>query len=220
MRRWVRLSASIAHEIRNPLGAISHAAQLLGESDNLDKADARLCEIIQNHSVRMNDVIENVLQLSRRRAAEPRNIILDEWLRDFLVEFETGYQDPTNINTELSPNGIEINVDPLHLSQVMANLCQNGLRYSLKKTGEATLIIRGGREAGSNKRYLEVIDFGDGVSEELEPNLFEPFYTTETSGTGLGLYISKELCAANDANLSYARAETGGSSFKITFMQD
>ena len=214
-----RLSASIAHEIRNPLGAISHAAQLLGESENLDKADARLCEIIQNHSVRMNDVIENVLQLSCRRAAEPRNIILDDWLRDFLVEFETGYQDATSISTELTPNGVEINVDPLHLSQVLANLCQNGLRYSLKKTGEAKLIIRGGREAGS-KRYLEVIDFGDGVSEELEPNLFEPFYTTETSGTGLGLYISKELCAANDANLSYARAETGGSSFKITFMQD
>ncbi|MBO6704393.1 MAG: PAS domain-containing sensor histidine kinase [Pseudomonadales bacterium] len=216
-----RLSASIAHEIRNPLGAISHAAQLLGESENLDKADARLCEIIQNHSVRMNDVIENVLQLSRRRAAEPRDIVLDEWLRDFLVDFETGYQGaPIQIDTQLSPNGVEIKVDPLHLSQVMANLCQNGLRYSKKKTGEAKLTIRGGRERGTNTRHLEIIDYGDGVSEELEANLFEPFYTTETKGTGLGLYISKELCASNDANLSYSRAETGGSSFKITFVQD
>lgn len=215
-----RLSASIAHEIRNPLGAISHAAQLLGESENLDKADARLCEIIQNHSVRMNDVIENVLQLSRRRIAEPKNIILDQWLRDFLVEFETSWQERPQIETQFEPNGVEVLVDPSHINQVMANLCQNGLRYSKKKTGEPKLTIRGGREAISNIAYLEVIDFGDGVSEELEPNLFEPFYTTETTGTGLGLYLSKELCAANDAHLNYSRAETGGSSFKITFVQD
>ncbi len=215
-----RLSASIAHEIRNPLGAISHAAQLLGESDNLDKADARLCEIIQNHSVRMNDVIENVLQLSRRRAAEPRVIFMDEWLRDFLVEFETAHHSAINIETQLEPNRVELNIDPLHLNQVMSNLCENGIRYSKKKTGEEKLIIRGGRESVTNVRYLEVIDYGDGVAEDLETNLFEPFYTTETTGTGLGLYLSKELCAANDANLSYSRAETGGSSFKITFMQD
>ncbi len=214
-----RLSASIAHEIRNPLGAISHAAQLLGESDNLDKGDQRLCEIIQNHSVRMNDVIENVLQMSRRRTAEPRNIVLDDWLDDFVEQFEAGHPGQPAIEIALDHDRTEIQVDPSHLSQVLSNLCQNGLRYSEKKTGEAKLLIRVGREALDDAPCLEVIDFGEGVDEPLVENLFEPFYTTETTGTGLGLYLSKELCAANDAHLSYARAETGGSSFKISFVE-
>ncbi len=214
-----RLSASIAHEIRNPLGAISHAAQLLGESENLDKGDGRLCEIIQNHSVRMNDVIENVLQLSRRKSAEPKKIVLDQWLSTFVAEFEASGQEKPEITVLLQPRDTVVTVDPLHLSQIMTNLCQNGLRYSKKKTGELTLLIQGGRDPQTLLPYLEIIDYGQGVDEELVSNLFEPFYTTETTGTGLGLYLSKELCAANDARLHYNRAGTGGSSFKITFME-
>jgi two-component system sensor histidine kinase PilS (NtrC family) len=214
-----RLSASIAHEIRNPLGAISHAAQLLGESENLDKSDARLCEIIQNHSIRMNGVIENVLQMSRRKTAEPRILQLDSWLENFLIEFEAGAQNNPSIEVQLRPKGISVNVDPLHLSQILSNLCQNGLRYSAKKTGEAKLLIRGGTDEWSNLSYLEIVDYGEGVSEELISNLFEPFYTTESSGTGLGLYLSKELCAANDARLIYSTAETGGGLFRITFSE-
>ncbi|MEZ7972317.1 MAG: HAMP domain-containing sensor histidine kinase [Pseudomonadales bacterium] len=214
-----RLSASIAHEIRNPLGAISHAAQLLGESESLDKSDTRLCEIIQNHSVRMNDVIENVLQLSRRKSAEPKIIMLDQWLSNFSVELETNWQERSEITVLLKPKGTAITADPLHLSQIMGNLCQNGLRYSKKKTGEPRLLILGGRDTQTGLPFLEVIDYGYGVDEELVSNLFEPFYTTETTGTGLGLHVSKELCAANHARLNYKRADTGGSSFKITFME-
>ena len=214
-----RLSANIAHEIRNPLGAISHAAQLLGESKNLDKGDARLCEIIQNHSVRMNGVIENVLQLSRRKSAEPQIIILAQWLSNFVTEFETNGQEKPQITVLLDPNDTVITADPLHLSQIMENLCQNGVRYSKKKTSEPRLAIRGGRDPQTRLPFLEIIDYGHGVDEELVSNLFEPFYTTETTGTGLGLYLSRELCAANDARLNYKRADTGGSSFKITFTE-
>lgn len=213
-----RLSASIAHEIRNPLGAISHAVQLLAESENLDKADQRLCEIIQNHSVRMNGVIENVLQLSSRKMAEPRELVLDTWLSESLFEFTTGLQTQPDIQVDLHPRGVKIQADPLHLSQVLSNLCQNGLRYSEKNIGIAKLMIRGGQDQLSGLPYLEVIDYGEGVRDDLVINLFEPFYTTETTGTGLGLYLSKELCAANDATLNYHRADTGGSSFKVTFM--
>lgn len=214
-----RLSASIAHEIRNPLGAISHAAQLLGESESLGKGDTRLCEIIQNHTVRMNDVIENVLQLSRRKSAEPQIIMLDQWLSNFAVELETNWQEKPEITVLLKPKDTAIKADPLHLSQIIGNLCQNGLRYSKKKTGEPRLLILGGRDTQTNLAFLEVIDYGHGVDEELVSNLFEPFYTTETTGTGLGLHVSKELCAANHARLNYKRADTGGSSFKITFME-
>ena len=215
-----RLSASIAHEIRNPLGAISHAAQLLGESTNLDKGDIRLTEIIQNHCVRMNDVIENVLQMSRRHSAEIRELVVADWLRGFVEDFSVGRAGTPNIQIDTQAEGISINVDPLHLSQVLGNLCQNGLRYSEKKTGEDRLLIECGIDTLTKKPYIAVIDYGEGVAPELVSNLFEPFYTTETSGVGLGLYLSKELCEANESRLTYSQAAHGGSCFKVTFLKN
>ncbi|HKI73357.1 MAG TPA: ATP-binding protein [Pseudomonadales bacterium] len=214
-----RLSASIAHEIRNPLGAISHAAQLLGESDNLDKGDQRLSEIIQSHCIRLNGVIENVLQLSRRKAAEPKALVMDEWVRQFMEEFSAGIPESPSFEVAIDPKDTTINADPRHMAQVLGNLCQNGLRYSQKHCGEAKLRIEGGMDVNTHVPYLEVIDYGTGIDDELVPNLFEPFYTTEATGTGLGLYLSKELCEANNARLSYKRADTGGACFHIAFFQ-
>jgi two-component system sensor histidine kinase PilS (NtrC family) len=215
-----RLSASIAHEIRNPLGAISHAAQLLGESEDLNSGDKRLSEIIQNHTVRLNGVIENVLQMSRRQAPQQRTIKLGDWLINFVDEFSAGISEEAEIEIEMKVSEIAIFVDPLHLTQILANLCQNGLRYSERKTGAYKIRISGDIDSMSSYPYLEIEDYGEGINEEQEANLFEPFYTTETSGTGLGLYLSKELCEANHARLSYTRANGGGSCFKITFLSD
>lgn len=211
-----RLSATIAHEIRNPLGAISHAAQLLGESEKLDRGDLRLSEIIQTHCVRLNNVVENVLQMSRRKTAELKNLQLNEWLDEFISEFKAGFPEKADITIELQDAmSAQLRFDPLHLSQILGNLCQNGLRYSKKRTGEAKLIIRAGVE--SDVQFIDVVDFGEGVPEELIPNLFEPFYTTEVTGTGLGLYLSRELCEANSARLSYSNRN--GSRFRISFIQ-
>jgi len=211
-----RLSASIAHEIRNPLGAIGHAAQLLGESEKLDRGDLRLSEIIQTHVVRLNNVVENVLQMSRRKTAEVKNLQLNDWLDEFTSDFKAGFAEKSDITIELQDQvNTRLRFDPLHLSQVLSNLCQNGLRYSRKKTGVAKLTIRAGVE--SEVQFIDVIDFGDGVAEELIPNLFEPFYTTEVTGTGLGLYLSRELCEANSARLSYSNRN--GSRFRISFVQ-
>ena len=211
-----RLSASIAHEIRNPLGAISHAAQLLLESENIDPSDRRLCEIVQNHSVRMNDIIENVLQMSRRLAPERTSLDMVNWLNDFIVQFSAG-EEESNIDLELQDDHNTILADPGHLTQILNNLCQNGLRYSKQRTGEARVLISGGHDPVNDFYFLEVTDYGDGVPEENIDKLFEPFYTTESTGTGLGLYLSRELCAANDARLTYRQASTGGSCFRISF---
>jgi two-component system, NtrC family, sensor histidine kinase PilS len=212
-----RLSASIAHEIRNPLGAISHAAQLLLESQNIDPSDRRLCEIVQDHSVRMNNVIENVLQMSRRRAPEKIELELRDWLDEFVSKFSAGEIEHADIRIELEGGGSTIVADPGHLSQILGNLCQNGLRYSEKKIGEARILITGSRDGLSGAYYLDVIDYGDGVPQENIDKLFEPFYTTETTGTGLGLYLCRELCAANNALLTYRNTESGGASFRISF---
>lgn len=213
-----RLSASIAHEIRNPLGAISHAAQLLAESPDLSKGDLRLSEIIQNHCLRMNGVIENVLHMSRRTNAVPQLLPLDEWLANFISEFIAGQPGTPIINVDIEPVDIKIYMDPQHLSQILGNLCQNGLRYSEQATQEARILLRSRLDLGSLKPYLEVIDYGHGVEKSSVENLFEPFFTTEAKGTGLGLYLSMELSQANNARLSYSQTEHGGSCFSIAFL--
>ena len=212
-----RLSGSIAHEIRNPLGAISHAAQLLKESTHLDRGDVRLADIIQNHSRRMNDVIENVLELSRRKLPSPERIPLKQWLEEFVREFKEANWAHANIRVEADPRDIMVRIDPGQLTQVLTNLAQNGLRYSEQQTGKATLRLTAGIDAITERPFLNVIDDGPGVEQSNVQNLFEPFYTTERTGTGLGLYISRELCEANQARLGYTPWEGGGSCFRITF---
>jgi two-component system sensor histidine kinase PilS (NtrC family) len=212
-----RLSASIAHEIRNPLSAIRHAAQLLAESQNLDKGDARLTAIIDSHCQRMNGVIENVLELSRRQMPSPVRLRLLDWLQDFVTQFKQANMDDADIQIDVEPRETEFRVDPGQMAQAMTNLVQNGLRYSQARTGKATLRIEGGIDAATDRPYLNVIDQGPGVPPEQEKHLFEPFFTTERRGTGLGLYITRELCEANQARIAYTRHVDGGSCFRITF---
>jgi two-component system sensor histidine kinase PilS (NtrC family) len=212
-----RLSASIAHEIRNPLGAISHAGQLLSESRNLDNGDTRLTDIIRTQSRRMNGVIENVLELSRRKPPAPTKLNLKEWLDDYLNELRQSIDDAAEIRVSVQPPTTEVRVDPGHLGQALTNLALNGLRYSQERTGRATLSIEGGIDPTTDRPYLNVIDDGPGVPADQIDRLFEPFFTTERSGTGLGLYITRELCEANQARLTYTHGPDGGSCFRITF---
>jgi two-component system sensor histidine kinase PilS (NtrC family) len=212
-----RLTASIAHEIRNPLSAISHAAQLLNESEELDKADKRLSEIIYNHSKRMDKVIENVLQLSRRSAPNPENICLNEWLDKFVSEFS--YEDGREFDIELLTHQQQYNItaDSSQLNQVISNLVHNGLRYSLQNTNRATLTLDIHINPVTQLPVLDIIDNGVGIDEGGRKHLFEPFFTTELKGTGLGLYISRELCEANDARIDYIKTELNKSCFRISF---
>lgn len=212
-----RLSASIAHEIRNPLGAISHAAQLLAESPSLEKPDQRLTDIIQTHSKRMNGVIENVLELSRRRAPEPRRLAMQEWLETFTAQFRETRETPAEIEVEVLDAAATVNIDPSQLGQVLTNLVANGLRYSQKATGRSWVRLEAGIDEISERPYLEIIDEGAGVPEGQRQHLFEPFFTTEESGTGLGLYISRELCEANQIQLGYQALEPTGSCFRLNF---
>jgi two-component system sensor histidine kinase PilS (NtrC family) len=212
-----RLSASIAHEIRNPLGAISHAGQLLSESRNLDKGDTRLTDIINMQSRRMNGVIENVLELSRRKPPSPIRLNMLAWLTEFVTEFKQSTADPVEIRVDVQPKGAEIRVDPGQLNQALTNLAVNGLRYSKEKTGRSTLTIEGGIDPSTDRPYINIIDEGPGVQPDRVERLFEPFFTTERTGTGLGLYITRELCEANQARVTYTRDRRGGGCFRITF---
>jgi two-component system sensor histidine kinase PilS (NtrC family) len=209
-----RLAASIAHEIRNPLGAISHAGQLLDESSNLDKSDRRLTHMIRDNAERMNAIIEDVLQLSRGKPAEPESVPLARWLDGFIADFVTTNSDARDtITVSIQPRDLEVRFDPNQLRQVVWNLCENGLRHS---NGSPGLELNAGLGETTGRPYLEVLDHGEGIPTDVQEQIFEPFYTTRADGTGLGLYLARELCEGNQASLNLMRGQEG-SRFRITF---
>ena len=201
----------------SPLGAISHAAQLLHESDSLSDADHRLSTIIQNHSLRVNGIIENVLRLSRRDISSPEKCNLCEWLKDFVKQHEQTYGRPVSIVVDLPSVPVWIYFDLSQLEQILTNLCSNGLRYSEKATGEMKIILRAYVHSVLDIPCLDVVDYGAGLNAQQSQQVFEPFFTTEAKGTGLGLYIARELCLANQASLEYRRTQEGLSCFQICF---
>ena len=212
-----RLSASIAHEIRNPVGAMSHAGQLLAESSALSDDDLRLTEIISTHAERVSHIIDNVLRLSRRESSRPERFELEPWLSDFAQEFtrtlelQEGELSVANVTKNL-----EIRMDPSHLRQVMWNLCDNAVKYA-SETGGIMVELQAGKTQRTGQPYLEVLDHGHGIDPQTVDKIFEPFYTDRSGGTGLGLYISRELCELNRATLVFQPRETGGSIFRIVF---
>lgn len=210
-----RMAASIAHEVRNPLGAISHAGQLLSESVNMDHADQRLISIIKDHSQRVNAIVENVMRVSRREPAIPESLDIRDWLTDFVSDF-MGQHDlgESDIMLEVTPEDIRVTVDPSQLYQIMTNLCVNGLRYSKNKP---LLQIQCAIYAELERPYIDVIDKGPGMPTEIAEHVFEPFVTSESQGTGLGLYIARELCEANQATLTLHANTSQGCCFRINF---
>ena len=213
-----RLTASIAHEIRNPLGAISHATQLLDESRALDDGDRRLITIIGNHTRRVNTVVENVLQLSRPGTSIPQQTKLQDWLEKFAHEFaHSGNCQPDQISFSVQPENLEVHSDPSLLHQVVWNLCQNAALHGTENPAMLQIRLVGRRSATSGRPYLDIIDNGSGIEPELAEKIFEPFFTTKSSGTGLGLYIAREICESNQSHLDYIPAADGGSCFRITF---
>lgn len=213
------LTASIAHEIRNPLGAISHAAQLLGESEQLDEFDRRFASIIQAQSVRVNKIIENTLQLSRRTPPEPEKRDLGLWLSQFAKQYRLTCRDDCELTLQLPDEPLLVQVDYSQLEQVLTNLCNNGMRHSREYCGRAEVLLHAYLHPRLDIPCLDVIDFGAGVADADRERIFEPFFTTSggSGGTGLGLYIARELCLANQAGLDYKRTAEGLSCFQISF---
>jgi len=215
-----RLTASIAHEIRNPLSAVSHANQLLAESPKLEGGDKRLIEIIDEHAARMERIVENILQLSRRDNTRAEELDVTAWLQDFIAEF----RDRHGLAPEAVPLHAEyrqlprMRVDPTHLHQIVWNLSENALHHGRKGPEGGTRVeYRIGPLAAQGAGYLEVLDRGPGITPEVAEHIFEPFYTSDPRGTGLGLFIARELCECNRAHLSYAPRPQGGSCFRIEF---
>ena len=213
-----RLAASIAHEIRNPLAAISYSAQLLAESEALDTADQRMIEIIRNHAGRVNEIVENILHLARRERSMPESIDLVAWAERFIADFKATLDIGANtLACKPQKASVETLVDPKQLHQVVWNLVQNAQRYGHLpgEPARISLIVRQASENGLP--ILDVVDRGPGIPTKVAAQIFEPFFTTHELGTGLGLYLAREMCIANLASLDYLPIAGGGSCFRITF---
>lgn len=214
-----RLAASIAHEIRNPLGAISHASQLLNESPTLEKDDRRMVDMVLTNSQRVNDIVESVLQISRREPPRPETVTLADWITGYYERYLNGRDNPGKLNIEYVDPTAKVLVDPEHLQRILDNLVDNAMRHSEMATGERTAEFRVRVDQRKRECVMDVYDDGIGVNQADVPRLFEPFFTRSQGGSGLGLYLCRELCELNQARIGYLPTTEGRSRFQITIEQ-
>ncbi|WP_045727015.1 ATP-binding protein [Xanthomonas sp. GPE 39] len=209
-----RFSASLAHEIRNPLAAINYASQLLEESTAIDDADRRLLQIIHQQCQRTNGIVESVLGLARRERSNPENLDLGAFLRRFVLDYQQSLSIETDsIEAILPQHPVHALVDPKHLHQILSALVHNALKYGRVMEEPARVRLRVCMH--ERNAIVDVMDRGPGIPETVAAQLFRPFFTTSEHGTGLGLYIARELCRANQARLEYVPVPAGGACFRV-----
>ena len=194
-----RLTASIAHEVRNPLSAIGHATALLAE-DLHGPAEVRLLKIVGDNVTRVNRMVEDILQLSRKVQPNGEPVQLASFLSELKAEFCETHGLADDIVWLGDAGTSAVRFDPLHLHEVLLNLLGNAIRYASRLP--ASIRIFPALDA-AGRIELHVQDDGPGITPEVRAHLFEPFYTTSSKGTGLGLYLARELCLNNDAKLDY-----------------
>ena len=209
-----RFSASLAHEIRNPLAAISYATQLLEESHDLTTADRRLLQIIHQQCLRTNGIVESVLGLARRERAKPEHIDLVIFIRGFIDDYRMIVPED---NAQLRMTGrtapLPVMFDPRHLQQILTALVNNAVRYGHMPGEKPRIAIH--LEETEQRPVISVLDRGPGIPDAVVAQLFRPFFTTSENGTGLGLYIANELSRANEATLDYVAVPGGGACFRL-----
>jgi two-component system, NtrC family, sensor histidine kinase PilS len=209
-----RLAASIAHQIRNPLAAIRQSAALLGEE--LDAQDPRteLVEIVQRQTERLVHIVDEVLALGRPRSHEPRLLDLEPWLDRWADEYRAAHGLPHGALALACAHALTVRFDPGHLQQALGNLVDNALVHAPAQA-HPRVRVDARSDPVREVPLIEVTDSGPGIAPGQRTMLFEPFYTTRAQGTGLGLYLVRQLCEANQARVEYFEPALGGAGFRI-----
>jgi len=211
-----KLSGSIAHEIRNPLAALNHASQLLEESPQISLAEMRLIHIIQNHAKRMNGIVENILQLSRREQSRPELLPLHVFLPEFANEFETSQTNRAlDFKSAIDTEETYVLYDKSQLSQCLWKLLDNAVDHASRDKPNPAVRLALTRDPEAGFCIITVADNGPGITKAQLSKIFEPFYTTRKEGSGLGLYIARQLCEANQAELTVDSEPGEGAYFHI-----
>ena len=192
---------------------------MLQESPDLSEPDRRLADIVQQHCVRVNEIVESVMQISRREPPKPEYIMLSEWLNDFVLDYLKELNRPADISIDCDYRELLVEFDPENLRRVLSNLLDNALRHSKMATGRETAKIVVSLDFSTHQCLVDVIDAGAGVPAADQAKLFEPFFTTVEAGSGMGLYLCRELCEINNADLHYRHSNAGESCFRISLNQ-
>ena len=200
-----RLTASIAHEIRNPLSAIGHAGELLREERRVEMKE-RLLRILNDNVIRLDRIVSDILELGRQSRAQPELLRVDEFCAGFVEHFMANENLQAGVIV-LEGQALSLCFDRSHLHQVLWNLVSNAFRHSSRGPGAVRIQMEGGSNDG--RVELHIIDDGPGIPDTVREQIFEPFFTTHTQGTGLGLFIARELCATNGASLELAASSSG-----------
>ncbi|MBK1617557.1 hypothetical protein CKO42_03630 [Lamprobacter modestohalophilus] len=213
-----RLSASIAHNIRNPLSAVTHASQLLAESPQLGAEDQKLLDIIRRNASRLDEIVNSVLELSHRHRAELSRIALDRWLEEACDEYRDQHQlTPQELSLGLPKPACWVESDPRHLRQIFNNLCDNARTHGKDRQGRCRMHWTLEQDPDAKTVEMRLCDRGPGIRADQRETIFEPFFTTAASGTGLGLYAAQALAEAIGARLEYSDGPQGGSCFSLIF---
>jgi two-component system sensor histidine kinase PilS (NtrC family) len=208
-----RLTASIAHEVRNPLSAINQAAQILEEDGSVAREGQRLLTMIRNNTRRIDRIVGEVLQLNRRDRQQPEAIRLHEFMASLIEEIVQAEGIPAGGVVVQIPDDLLVMFDRGHLNQIVWNLLRNAWQHCQKRDGGIRIVARPGYMGDAV--IFELNDDGPGIPAELRGQIFEPFFTTRPGGTGLGLYIARELADANGAVLELL-PRGPGAHFRVT----
>ena len=210
-----RLTANLAHEIRNPLAAISQAAELLVEEPP-GKGLERLSRIIVDNTQRLNRLVSEVVELGRRDRARPEPLDLRHFIQRLIEELSLHTAGAGERIALDVPVGVVVFFDRGHLHRVLSNLLENALRYASQTP--AAVSVASEQNSSLSRLSLHVLDDGKGIDAAERDRVFEPFFTTRANGTGLGLYIARELCEANGARL-FLLDNAPGAHFCLSFAQ-
>ena len=195
-----QLTANLAHEIRNPMSAIRHANDLLQEGIE-DPVSKKLHGIIDGNIRRIDKMLEDVSTLNKKDNLGRESINLMKFWLAFKQEFTLNNPSSVGcIKMEMQGKNLTVTADPMHVQQIMWNLCNNAWRHSTKGSDAIQVSIK---PSGKLNVSIVVSDDGPGAAPEIRNQLFEPFFTTEKGGTGLGLYVARELAHANLGQLHY-----------------
>jgi two-component system sensor histidine kinase PilS (NtrC family) len=178
-----------------------------------------MADIIQSHCERVNQIVESVMQISRREPPKPQYLLLAPWLTEFVGEYLEALNRPAEVSIDCGYKELLVEFDPENLQRVFANLLDNALRHSKLATGKETARIEVDLDSSLHQCQIDIIDAGSGVTSSDQAKLFEPFFTTMAEGSGMGLYLCRELCEINNADLYYRPTRKGESCFRISMNQ-
>lgn len=212
-----RMATGIAHEVRNPLMTISSASELLASKRYASKNDVRAIKMISDNCERINNLIEEILNVGRNSETHAEDIDLLKWLKSFLYDYCSYGNIPlSSIKLYCQPLIVRFSIQ--HLHQVATNLCDNAFRYGDPSEEQPLQVVA--REY-KNRYVIDFVSPGEKIRDDLVEKIFEPFFSTgkKQGGTGLGLYLCREICALNMAKLSYVQTYTDRNCFRITIQR-